>query len=90
MAKNKKVIEEEYGKICSEIALVFSEAQSRERIHERAQLNALSRLLVAPRTEYNSLQILPYFFYNFFSFSHWPLIFDTSIIKSLSIPIKSF
>ena len=45
---------------------------------ERAHLNTLFRefaLSIAPRTE-NSLQILPYFFYNFLIFSYWTIIFD--------------
>ena len=40
-------------------------------------MNTNSRLSFALKT--NVLQILQYFFSNFFIFSHWPLIFD--IIK---------
>ena len=77
MAKNKIAIK--YDKICSDF-FWFSMRGAIERAHS----NALSRkcsLSIAPRTETNanSLQILPYFFYNFFIFSHWPLKFD--IIK---------
>ena len=67
MAENKKVIKSTVKSAVNCIGFQC-EAQSREGIHERAHSNALSRLRLALKTNVTnfSLQILPYFFYNFF------------------------
>ena len=56
----------------TEFAIDFIWKRNRDSI----QWNFAIECVVSLKTIANSLQILPYFFNNFFIFSQWPLIFD--------------
>ena len=65
-----------YSKICHEILMDFFGKRNRDiALNGISESNALSRLRIELNSIANSLQILPYFFYNFVIFIQWQLIF---------------